>query len=253
VPTNHSPELDHKPLDLSKDLECIATHVDNCRPQVLEIMERCGSPLAEEEQEYFFRKLTYTLTGFALKANALPKRTANQLKATIRAISKDPVQFLEKSEKFDPEAVARVLGVCARRNRANNQLLMTWELGRGKGPPPEEIKKAAQEVLFALPQDKDVHSSKGRPRQSEQGDLAISLSKAFLAHGGKITRNVGRKDNQETGEFHRFLELLLPAVNRIATRAGITLTVTTMVAKAQKVLKPTKLASTRAYPINHIT
>ena len=195
------------------------------------------TPIDHDDSDRFFDDLKEILTKFALAANAMPLRTPNMLMATVKVIGNNPRDFLQDSEKFDPEAAALVIGACGGRSSINKRLLLEYESGIGSGPPPEEIANAAEQVLVELSQKSTLQPERGRPIQVAQGELANSLAKVYLTRGGIITRNVGRDGDQETGPFHKFLELLLPAVHEIARRAGITLTVATMVAKAQKGLK----------------
>ena len=234
MPTKYHPVTDHKPLDFVEDLDSIAKYVDASRDGILKLFADSGFPIENDDSDLFFDHLKVILTKFALSANALPLRTPNKLKATVKEIAQKPDEFLMSSDKFDPEAVALVIGACARRSSINNQLLLAYELGNGSGPPPEEIATAAEQVLVELSQKKTSRASRGRPIQVAQGELASGLAKVFKMRGGRITRNVGRPIGRETGPFHKFLELLLPAVAQMARYAGITLTVTTMVAKARK-------------------
>ena len=236
MPTTYRPK-DHNPLDYDIDLTRIAHHVDESRDAILKLFLDFDSPIENDESDSFFDDIKAILTKFALSANAMPLRTSNMLMSTVKAIGNDPREFLQNSEKFEPEAAALVIGACGGRSSINKRLLLEYEKGNGSGPPPEKIAKAAEQVLAKLSQKNTLQPVRGRPIQVAQGELANNLAKVYLTRGGIITRNVGRAGDLETGPFHKFLELLLPAVHEIARRAGITLTVATMVAKAQKGLK----------------
>ena len=70
--------------------------------------------------------------------------------------------------------------------------------------------------------------------------LAVRLGAFFLAKGGNLSRTVF---DGESGDFHEFLGLVLPAVQPFAWELGFSLTITTMVAKARLELIPTRQKS----------
>ena len=211
-------------------------HVLKIKPQLLDIFSAAGREIAEDDQDRLFADLIEQLTYFVLVVTATPPRTLRMLIPTLRAIALDPRHFLEFQDTYDPLATAPVLDNCARSSEANRIAVQNYELEAGTGPDPHEISAAARRVALEFKEAIKPGSPRGRQNLVNQTDLAISLGRIFVAHGGKITRNVVMKTRQEQGVFHKFLELVLPGVQCIARREGFWLTVNTMVRKAQKAL-----------------
>lgn len=245
MPTKYKPCLDHEPLRVSTELELIDRAVRGIEYPIREIFEkRCSVFLEEDDLESFWDALSIALCLFALECTALPKRSPNQVRATVAEIEKDPERFLADSDRYDPEAVARVLGECARASKVNHDEIMRYELGTGPGPEPEELKCAAERVLPTL--DRELKSAGrsrgGATRNDQQKWLAERLAVLFVGRGGRLTRTT---HDGESGPFHAFLEVVLPIIRPCAHRAGFALTVRTMVAHAQKELKASGLWSPR--------
>ena len=156
--------------------------------------------------------------------------------ATVRKIAQNPEDFLDSCEKFDLEASALVWDEVARRSPANRILVTKFELSFGTGPLPSEIALAAGTVLGRL---EVLEQNRGRPYLALQTNLACELGRIFRGYGGRITRITF---DSETGPFHEFLNLILPAVRTFAKNAGFDLNITTMVEKAQtyRDVKPRK-------------
>ena len=150
MPTKYRKITGYKPLDFDRDLERIAQLVNDSRDAILKLFSDIGFPIDYDDSDRLFDDLKEILTKFALAANAMPLRTPNMLMATVKVIGNNPRDFLQDSEKFDPEAAALVIGACGGRSSINKRLLLEYESGIGSGPPPEEIAKAAEQVLAEL-------------------------------------------------------------------------------------------------------
>lgn len=229
MPTKYKAILDHVPLDCETDLNAIAAHVERCCEAVQNLLVRCGADPQDVDLERILTDAITILTRFALDCNALPQRTPKMLMATASKIAQNPQEFLDTSEGFDPEVNAMVWDEVVRQTSTSWVTAAKFELGIGSGPPPTEIAQAANNVRIRL-KAKAGQQGRGRPHLELQTDLALDLGRIFRAQGGRITRITF---DGESGPFHEFLELLLPAVRPFAKDAGFDLTITTMVEKAQ--------------------
>lgn len=212
-------------------------HVLSEKPQLLAIFSALGREIVDDDQDRLFADLIQQLAYFVMVVTATPPRTLRMLLPTLRAIAQDPRRFLEYQETYDPQATAPVLGNCARSSKANGIAVQNYELGKGAGPHPQEISAAARRVELEFKEAIKSGSPRGRLQLVAQGELSLSLGRIFVAHAGKITRNLVIKTGQEQGAFHQFLELLLPCVQPFARCEGFSLTVNTMVRKAQRALR----------------
>ena len=237
MPTIYAPITRLEPPDYTGDLNRIDVHIETSRPQIQKLLKSCGIEFEDDDHERFYDDVRLQLTKFTLNVIALPGYTPRKLISTAKAIARDPARFLESSETYDREAAARILGVCARVSPANQAAVLEYELGKGAGPPAEEIALAARAVIEDLEKLALARRAGGANKLLWQTTLAIDLARVFMARGGKITRNVGRKNGLETGPFHQFLEIVLPCVRGVARQAGFALTVTTIVAKARNALR----------------
>lgn len=237
MPTRYNPVVVSSPRDDGDDLEGIAADLEKRRDQLLGVMERECLRFDEDGIEVEFGYLCEELFRFALACNAMPSRTPRKLMATVAVAKRFPADFLRCTNLFDPEAVVRIIDACAARSEGNKLALLNWEIGVGAGPPPEEIRAAAETALDQLSRE----TTKGRPRTEHQRDLALALGRRFVAMGGKITRVTF---DGETGPFHRLLKVILvPTVKRLAREAGFVLTPRSMVEFAQKDLKRERQAA----------
>lgn len=160
------------------------------------------------------------------------------LMATAGRIAQNPQEFLDTSDKFDPEVTAMIWDEVVRRFPTSWGSVAKFELGFGSGPPPNEVAQAGSDVLERL-EAMANQQGRGRPHLELQSTLACDLGEIFRAHGGRITRITF---DGETGPFHEFLDLILPAVRSFARDANFDLNITTMVEKAQmnRDVKPRK-------------
>jgi len=233
MPTKYKPILNHVGLDYEVELDAIAVRVEVCWQAIREAFIKCGKHLESDDKERIVTDIVTILTRFVLNCDALPVRTSNMMIATASEIAKNPQKFLDLSERFDPEVNAMILDAAARFSAATNASVQKFELGEGNGPPSEDIAKAASNVIQFLQRRTGTKAKVGRPYLGLQTDLAVALGRVFRNHGGKITRTT---HDGESGPFHEFLEVLLPAVRPFAQKAGFDLNVMTMVVKAQRVL-----------------
>ena len=165
-----------------------------------------------------------------MDCNATPLRTPRKLMPAVAIAAKDPARFLEVMDRLDPESVARIIGACAARSKESEDALYLREIGASAGPPPEEIRAAAETILSRLSQK----PAKGRPKMELQRDLAVALAHRFVTLNGRLTRATF---DGETGPLHRLLEVVLvPTVHRIAMKAGFSLTIRSMVRVARQEL-----------------
>ena len=220
MPTVYSPVTDHRSLDYLNDLNSIHQWIDSHRFQIEQLLENYGVKLEYDDRDRFYDELKTELVKFALECNAIPLRTPRMLIATVSKIAQKPQEFLEKSDKFDPEATALVWDEVARRSPANRELVTNFELGIGSGPLPSEIALAARIVLERL-EVQAGQQNRGRPHLVSQTTLACELGRIFRGQGGRITRITF---DGETGPFHDFLNLVLPAVRTFAKTLVLTST-----------------------------
>lgn len=235
MPTRYKAEADHKPIRYKKDILKLRAEFNRRRRDLCEILKKECPAIDQSMVKDVLAWIYRDLLVFVLKCAAMPLRTPRMLMATVAIAANDPVWFLKKMDKLDPEAVARVVGTCGARSKANELALLNREIGIGTGPPPEEIRAAAVEVLARLRQDIANGGTKRRPKVELQYDLAISLGRRFVAMGGRLTRVTF---DGETGPFHRLLEIVLvPTAKRLAKEAGFALTIRSMVRIAREDLR----------------
>ena len=235
MPTKYKPILNHIALEYGAELDAIENHVYSCCIAIRDILVARGVPAETIELEVLVEQLIQILCQFAMNCDALPPKTPRKLLATIERIGKNPSEFLVKSDGYDPEAKERVLGAYAGMSPSNRQSVYKFELGNTDGMSENQLVEASRLAAEVLQKDA-LERKKGGPLKLDgQTSLAVDLASFFLSKGGSIARTVA---DGETGPFHQFLELVLPAVRPFARRANFALTVTTMVAKARKELIP---------------
>ena len=251
--TRHKPILNHEVPVYDEMLDLIAIHTrqfvnDEAASQLGEKIKRqlLGKDpaqalkrnrwivLDEDNCERVGEDLVMVLCWFAMRCDAQPPRTPKMLLASAEHIFKYPQDFLANSENYDPEVVALVLGCCGQLSRDNKVGVIGLETGKWAGPSVDEIRRAAAIVMDRLSLEVRGSSQGGRPQLVLQTRLACDLARIFRNNGGRITRIT---TDGETGAFHKFLERVLPPVEKLAIRAGFVLNVTTMVEKAQKSYK----------------
>ena len=235
MPTKYPAVGNHETMDYEKELQAISAHVHASYPAVRILLLRCGAQSDDLVRKAFEADLTEILSNFALFCNAMPPRTLRKLVPTVAKIVRDPVDFVAYSEKYHPEASALVLGTYAAQSPAAARAVLEFELGKSGGMVAREIVEAGKRVNDRLEEKASSRRKGGGVELEWQTWLAVRLGTFFLAKGGKLSRTVF---DGESGDFHEFLELVLPAVQPFAWKLGFSLTITTMVAKARLELIP---------------
>jgi hypothetical protein len=232
MPTKYQPLMNHQPFS-ADTLEAVDEFISAKSKEISEHFRKHNLNFEDDDLDGLSSEVSEALVRFILTSKALPLRSPNQLAATIKKIADDPSGFLEEMDRYDPEAVARVIAVLCRNREARNQFL-EFEGGLGSPPPTEDIAGAARQALDELEQQKTNRQKGGRPVDELQKDLAIELARIYTGFGGSIGRRV---HDREYGPFHEFLEIILPAVRGHGIGAKSSLTITTMVRAAQETHK----------------
>ena len=236
MPMRYRAIEDHPPMD-DIDLEKIGVELGGRRQDILRVLEkecpRFDPEDANKEIDEEIAFLETTLCRFALDCDATPLRTPRKLMPAVAIAAKDPARFLEVMDRLDPESVARIIGACAARSKESEDALYLREIGASAGPPPEEIRAAAETVMAQLSMEIANGGTRRRPKVQLQHELAVTLARHFVALGGRLTRSV---HDGETGPFHRILDIVVPIVQAFAHRAGFSLTVRSMVRVARQEL-----------------
>lgn len=230
MPTRYKPKTDHEPLDYRDGLNRIDAFCDDLRPGLQELFaDRCKIELEFDDYAPLINQLKAKLTRFALDCNALPLRTPRQLMTTVTHIARQPEEFLKNVHCYDPEVVALVGDASAQQSAEDGKLLKLFERGIGVGPAPEAIATAARLVLQRLQSAADERQAGGRTVLQLRRHLAADLAGILIRFGGKVARVT---HDGESGMFHSFLEMVLPAVSAHARSAGFALSVRGMVVEA---------------------
>jgi hypothetical protein len=219
---NHEPvsveEFDEVDEFLSSKSQEISAH-----------FQKHAIPFEEDDFEAIKSELKQALVEFILDSKAVPLRSPHQLAATVKCFVDDPAEFVTNQDRYDPEAVAKVMAVLGRDPEIRNALLR-FEGGLDPPPSAETIRKAAIHVIKEITEQKARTGRRGgRTADELQKDLAIELARIHAGFGGSIKRRV---HDREYGPFHEFLEIVLPAVKKHAILAKSSLTITSMVRAA---------------------
>ncbi len=230
MPTTYPARVDHKPLAWAAEGDRIEGYLRKHDMQVIESLQPAGAqPVDADDVAPILESIRFILIRFAAQCAAVPLRSPNQLKSTIRLAARDPARFIREYENFDPEATLLVIRQFARLSAMHRKAVEEFETGVLSALDLDAVREAATRALGEL----HKVSRHGRTQDHLQKELAVALGRYFASHNGGITRIV---HDVESGRFLDFLDLLLPVVRPHATSAGSSLTAQTMVRVAQEAL-----------------
>ena len=224
----HKAVTDFVPIDYELHLGRIDVYFDWQHKALVKLFDDWGlRPLLSDDCEALVDQLKRRLVSFALDCNSLPMRTPNQLVSTVRAILRNPSDFVEKSERYDPEVVALMLGALGGVSHEASVRVHEYELGTGSRPGREDVLEAARSVLRKLQSESSAMSNVGGQNLVLQRQLIKDLAQIFKNYGGRVTRITRFVDEDprpryvEGGPFHDFLAIVLPPALLFARRAGL--------------------------------
>ncbi len=171
MPTTYKARFEHAPMQVADEIGRISDHVASKRSEILALLQkRCGVEVDEDDVDPLISDITSVLVKFVLTCSALPLRSPNQLRDTIKRFASDPDRFLPSIDTLDPEAHYHLLGAYAGISRENRRAVALYESGQGPAPTPSGIRHAAVKALRKL--DRQKVSRRQKERRSNQGRVA---------------------------------------------------------------------------------